>query len=424
MPAPGAPGTPTVDDLLGVRSSKGRYYSEYRHSAQDLQRALQAVNAMSWVLAEAPGNARTLVDGTLPVLADLLGAQVLVLVCDHPGLGGSRVRLPAAPGGAPVDERAAAALITQADAALTGCPDGGTLRLLPQLGGVLMLAPLPRGGRGAGYVAALVPQASGPDSNGLAILGTLSNQLAGAIESSWRLAVSEASRQAAADALQAADRQARALATRNELLRQTRYELAGARERQLLAEDRQRIARDLHDSVAQQVLSMGMQVEWCRTTSSEPVVVARLTEVKAMARATVEGIRSAIFELSSSDELQGGGLEAALRHLASQYGVHGLEVDVELPAASTGPLPPTVVRTLFMVVKEALFNTVLHAEATRASVRLTTTDRQVRMEVTDDGCGRAGELVRSLARTRRGTPTATTGGWRTPRTASGRSAAR
>ena len=51
-----------------MRSSKGRYYQEYRHSTHDLERTLMAVNALSWVLAEAPADARYLVDQTLPVI--------------------------------------------------------------------------------------------------------------------------------------------------------------------------------------------------------------------------------------------------------------------------------------------------------------------------------------------------------------------
>lgn len=287
------------------------------------------------MLADAAGDARHLVDSTLPVIAQLLEAEAVVLVSAHPGLGGARTCVrslhPRRPG--PDDEQLAEELVRLAEQQLVpDCPPTGVLRLVPELGSVLLLAPLPRSGRADGYVVASVPPSARPDGNDLAILGTLTNQLAGAIESSRRLAESETSRRAAHAALQAADEQAHALERRNELLRQTRHELVTAREQQVLAEERQRIARDLHDSVAQHVLSMGMQVEWCRTTSDQPVVVERLADVKALARSTVDRIRSAIFELSNGDDLQTYGLLPALRRLAEQHRGHGLDIGCGRPA--------------------------------------------------------------------------------------------
>lgn len=316
----------------------------------------------------------------------------------HPGLGGARVCLttahPLDP--RPVDDRLAGSLVDAAEAVLEQCPPGGLLRLVPELGAVLLLAPLPGRADSSGYVVAAVPPSARPDGNDLAILGTLTNQLAGAIESSRRLAASEASRLAADEALRSADRQAAALERRNALLKQARHELVGAQERQVVAEERQRIARDLHDSVAQHVLSMGMQVEWCRTTSEQPEVVERLGEIKDLARSTVHHIRSAIFELSTADGLPRG---LGLQRLADQHRVHGLHIEVR--AGDVPALPAAVEKTLYMVAKEALFNTVIHAEAERAWVELGADDREVRVRVSDDGSGRAAELLRCLEHARR-----------------------
>ena len=402
-PAPDAALRPAAfDDLLGVRSSKGRYYSEYRQSTQDLQRALLAVNAVSWVLADAVGDARYLVDSTLPVIARLLGARAVVLVSAHPALGGARVCVPSLhPREAePPDDDLADDVVRQAERLIADCPPTGVLRLVAELGAVLLVAPLPRSGQADGYVVAAVPQSKRPDGTDLAILGTLTNQLAGAIESSRRLAASEASRLAADDALLAAAEQARALARRNQLLKQARHELVGAREGQVLAEERQRIARDLHDSVAQHVLSMGMQVEWCRAESQQREVAERLSEVKQLARSTVDSIRAAIFELSSGDDLQTHGLLAAVQRLADQHRIHGLTIDVRSSGRPCWPLPSQVDRALYMVVKEALFNTVVHAEADRACVELTYSPGEVRVQVSDNGQGRADVLLHCLEQAR------------------------
>ena len=399
MPGPAAP---PFADLLGVRSSKGRYYQEYRHSRHDLERTLMAVNAVSWVLADAPGDARSLVDSTLPVIAQLLGARAVVLVSEHPALGGARVCVRSLhPGDAgPLDQSRADLLVQHAERLSAASPPTGLLRFVPELGSTLLLAPLPRSGRRDGYVVASArrPRAR-PDATDLAILGTLTNQLAGAIESCWRLAESEVSRRAASDALREADAQALALERRNELLKQARYDLVAAREDQVLAAERQRIARDLHDSVAQHVLSMGMQVEWCRTACEQPDVVERLTDVKELARSAVDRIRQAIFELSGTDELQPGGLPAALRRLGEQHRGHGLGISVRVRGALA--LPRAVEHALYMVAKEALFNTVLHAEATRAGVHLLLGRSAVRLQVSDDGVGTAAHLQHCLRQAQR-----------------------
>ena len=388
---------PALADLLGVRSSKGRYYQEYRHSTHDLERTLMAVNALSWVLAEAPADARYLVDQTLPVIAGLLGSPVVLLVSDHPALGGRRVCLSSQPATGPQDPELAEHLVQAAEQLVATSPSAGLRRLLPERGCQLLLVPLPRSGRGQGYVVAALPMDHGADTTDLAILGTLANQLAGAVESCQRLTESEASRQAADDALRAADVHASVLARRNELLRQARYDLAAARAAQALADERQRIARDLHDSVAQQVLSIGMQVEWCRTSSNEPELVTRLGEVKELARTTVDRIRQAIFELSGTDELHQGGLVPALRRLSEQHRGRGLDVDVEV--TGDGPrLPGPVERALFMTAKEALFNIAVHAEASHASVHLSRSATVVQLSISDDGLGRA-EVLRSSLRT-------------------------
>ena len=379
-----------------MRSSKGRYYREYRHSTHDLERTLMAVNAVSWVLADAAGDARALVDSTLPVIAQLLDARAVVLVSQHPALGGQRVcvRSPDPHESGALDDGRAQELVRHAELLAAGGEPTGLMRVVPELGCSLLLAPLPRSGRGDGYVVAALDRSYGANATDLAILGTLTNQLAGAIESCHRLVESETSREAADAALREQAEQAVALARRNELLKQARHDLVTARERQVLAEERQRIARDLHDSVAQHVLSMGMQVEWCRSTSEQPEVVDRLVEVKELARSTVDRIRQAIFSLSGDDELHRGGLVQALRRLAEQHQVHGLTTAVRV--VGRRPLPAPVERVIYMVVKEALFNTVMHAGASRASVHVVLGDDQVRLQVTDDGTGSAKELQRCL----------------------------
>jgi signal transduction histidine kinase len=335
---------------------------------------------MSWLLASGGGDAREIVTETLPVVAKLLDARAVVLVSDHPALGGAArftAPHPAGPGPLPADH--ADTLAEHVHAAAADQLPTGVLRHLPELGAALLVVPLPRHGQPCGSLAALVPDPIRTDGSDLAILGTVGNQLAGAIESAYRL---ERSR------------------THNHMLRETRHELVAAREREVLAEERQRIARDLHDSVAQHVLSMGMQVETTRLASDDPDTVARLTEIKSLARTTVDRIRTAIFALGDTDELSPG-LVGALRRLGEQHQVHGLAIGVRVVGPPVG-LPGCVERALYGAAKEALFNSVVHAEATRASVHLAYEPEQVRLVVTDNGAGRAAELRAALESARRG----------------------
>ena len=330
------------------------------------------------------------------MIAQLLDAQIVALASDHPAFGGGRVEVVVLdPTSAGTAELGRIVL----EHALLRNPSAGQQRL-PGVGGSLLVAPLPLDGRPCGFVAVLVPKGVSVDGTDLAILGTVTNQLAGAIESRRRLADSEELRRAATTALEDAATQAAALERRNRMLRETRHELVTVREGQVLAEERQRIARDLHDSVAQHVLSMGMQVESCRITSTEPEVIAQLTEVKNLARTTVGRIRQAIFELGGSDEL-GPGLITALRRMAAQHQVHGLDTAVRV-VGTRQRLPASTERALFMAAKEALFNTVIHAEASRVSVHLAFGDEAVRLLVTDNGLGRATHLRDCLEQARLG----------------------
>jgi signal transduction histidine kinase len=84
-----------------------------------------------------------------------------------------------------------------------------------------------------------------------------------------------------------------------------------ARRRQLLSQERNRIARELHDSIAQQLLTIGMNLEWCRRQDSMPAAVfERVSASKALAGSAVDVIRAAIFELSSDGQTD---LRRALR---------------------------------------------------------------------------------------------------------------
>ncbi|MGV1007554.1 MAG: sensor histidine kinase [Dermatophilaceae bacterium] len=181
----------------------------------------------------------------------------------------------------------------------------------------------------------------------------------------------------------------------NRQLRQARSALARVRENQVVEAERERLARELHDQVAQRVLAIGMSLELCRGLTDDDPLRVRLGEAQELARETVATIRNAIFELSAADELLPGGLEPSIRAVAGQLAADGPLVSVQCTGAPLR-LPLAAERALLMVVREALFNVVLHSGATAATVQVDFGAEVVALSVADNGTGDAARLSRHL----------------------------
>jgi signal transduction histidine kinase len=181
--------------------------------------------------------------------------------------------------------------------------------------------------------------------------------------------------------------------------------LARSRHDAELAE-RARLARELHDSVVQQVFSMRMQAKALQAQVA-PGREIRAERVQAVADELLELAQTALRDLRGlvlqlhPVELAERGLAGAVRgHAESVRGTSGLQVDVEVDlSADVEDLPVELQEDLYRVVQEALHNVVKHAGATRAWVRIRTggpPDR-VLVEVCDDGTGMDAEQVRAGA---------------------------
>jgi signal transduction histidine kinase len=158
-------------------------------------------------------------------------------------------------------------------------------------------------------------------------------------------------------------------------------------------EERQRLARDLHDSIVQQVFSVSMQVKslevLARRSPQVPAdAVLRIAgEVGALSAAVLADLRAMVHELrpSSSDDL--GGLEEAVRALTdSTANRTGLAFAVCAGAGLeqvTGELADDV----FRIIAEAIHNVVRHAGAGKVTIRLAVRDDRLTATVADDGRG-------------------------------------
>ena len=156
---------------------------------------------------------------------------------------------------------------------------------------------------------------------------------------------------------------------------------------QVRAQERQHLARELHDSVTQAFYGIGLGARTAlKLLEQEPDrAVEPLQYVLALAESGLAEMRALLFELRPED-LQRNGLVAALRSRARALSAHHLlEVDLHLPEEPD--LPADVRHGLFRIASEAAQNVVKHAAASRVGFSLQVAGDEAVLEIEDDGQG-------------------------------------
>ncbi len=161
------------------------------------------------------------------------------------------------------------------------------------------------------------------------------------------------------------------------------YELERA-----IADERARIARDIHDGIAQTLAFRRMRIDlwldWIETDRDR--LRAELIENKQILREQIAELRRAIFALRpvQFDELGFvGGLHRYILEFANQ---HGWETHVDITGAPAA-LTPELEATCFRLIQEALTNAAKHARATRVDVAIGQADGGLVVRIADDGGG-------------------------------------
>jgi signal transduction histidine kinase len=152
-------------------------------------------------------------------------------------------------------------------------------------------------------------------------------------------------------------------------------------------EERQRLARELHDSVSQALYGISLGARTARTQlDRDPARAAEpLDYVLSLAEAGLAELRSLIFELRP-ESLETEGLVAAFgKQVEALRARHALEVTAEFDGEPALSLEAK--EALYRIGQEALNNTVKHARATHITVRLESGPDGVRLSVTDNGVG-------------------------------------
>jgi len=158
--------------------------------------------------------------------------------------------------------------------------------------------------------------------------------------------------------------------------------------------ERLRIARELHDMVAHSIGIIAIQAgAGSRVIGSRPDQAQRaLSTIEATSRETLAGLRRMLGALRSAETGpapalpgQSAGL-ADIGNIAAATSGSGVNVDVRW-LGQRQPLPPDIDLSAFRIVQEAVTNVMQHAAASHCHISIDQDEDQVKIEVTDDGCG-------------------------------------
>ncbi len=151
-------------------------------------------------------------------------------------------------------------------------------------------------------------------------------------------------------------------------------------------EERARVARELHDSTAQTLTAIMLQLGAAAHESTSPALDARIATVRELASDALEEVRTLSHTMHPRvlDDL---GLTAALEWLARQTQAQET-LDVHVVAAEfEPPIPPALASALYRVAQEALRNAARHAAARHVQVSLRRDGSAAILEIADDGQG-------------------------------------
>lgn len=395
------PGTdrPNLATLTGVRSGKRSYYRAYVRSDERIKHAVRAMDSISRALVRTVEGPRALLEQVARAAAEYLHANWTILALSDGHLMGARPRflvVDASGEGFDTDIDLPPLVRRELGAIRAGHPgrtfdDSRWVRV-----------PMILEDRQVGSLVGLHGLEEDPEPSDLSVLRILANQAAVSLHTSEQYQAGLTLHRRAQRLYDEATAQARHLAERNQELRFAKQRLVLAHQRELLDAERQRIARELHDSVTQYVLSAGMAVELARgdvaglaLTSIEAARgLEQLETAKKLSQEAVDQLRRAIYALHQVSRDTVSTLPELLHEVT---GHHGPSLDVKVHVeGDVVLLSNDADHEIARAVGEALFNVACHAAATRAVVRLRYRTEEILVSVDDNGVGNPSELSRML----------------------------
>jgi two-component system, NarL family, sensor histidine kinase DevS len=165
-----------------------------------------------------------------------------------------------------------------------------------------------------------------------------------------------------------------------ELLRSNMRELT-------LSEERERLARDLHDTVIQRLFGVGLALQTSLPAIVDDNVRSRINNVLDELDTTIHEIRTTIFEIDQ-DRTSGQTLEERVYALSAEVESRlGVLVDVKIAAGIDHEVGAPCAQHCMQALREILSNVVRHSEATAVDIQIDTNDKLIELIVHDNGVG-------------------------------------
>ncbi|WP_347955568.1 MadS family sensor histidine kinase [Gordonia aichiensis] len=388
---------PDLASLVGLRTVKGSHYAQFLGTAARLGRVMTALEGISKALVQTASGPEALVVAVVETVRDHLGADWVLFALADGQLGQTTPRHLIASGDGRIMAFEGVGVATEP----TDLPDPVLNRLNDVLrgeGDVLhgpivaehhLHVPVELDGRVVGGLSAWTPPDRDVDPADLMVLRILAGQATVAMVNAALFAE--------------ANRRAEELAERNVELVRMQRELSAAQRSALLGGERARIARELHDSVGQSVLSAGLQMELCRGHISE-AGADHLDKAVRLSRDAMAQLRNAIYTLADA-RTPSPSIAETLDELCALHMPAHTRTSVTVRGRPR-ELPGEVQHAVLRIAGESLFNAAVHADAGQVVVTFAYADDGVRIWVDDDGSGDPDHLRTTLREAAAGDPTA------------------
>ena len=149
--------------------------------------------------------------------------------------------------------------------------------------------------------------------------------------------------------------------------------------------ERQRLAADLHDDLAQLLSLIGIKLSLAKQQPMQPPLAKLITEAEEVACKAMTYTRTLMSQLSPP-ALSASSLPMALQWLSEQMQQHNLSVSVQVKT-EIPTIPEDQALLLFQSIRELLFNCVKHAKTHEATITLEQVDGSMHIQISDRGIG-------------------------------------
>lgn len=159
-------------------------------------------------------------------------------------------------------------------------------------------------------------------------------------------------------------------------------------ENRLLADERDRIACELHDGLAQSIYSMALQIKICRRLLLTDIgeADAKLDKLEQLASAQIEDIRGYMRALKDNRSISTDLLSIIEKHMRQFCALHGLRSDFRVSGQKVA-LSREINENLYYVICEGLANIAHHAQASFAKLTIVYEEAEIVIGIEDDGRG-------------------------------------